>query len=401
MVGFFLLCYLILLTPKFLWDRLKKGKKHPGLFQRLGFHLPPSPSQEMVIWIHAISVGEIKAAQPLFKELKKKYPDAFFLITCVTATGLAEAERSFSEANAILFHPIDFKWVVRRWLRCFHPSTYLLIETDFWPNLLSALKERGSKVILASGKISERSTRRLSFVPFFAKKLFSHFDLLLLQNEEYKKRFLRFSIPENIYVTGNLKLDLNPQKIDSSFIKEKLSFSNPVITISCTHDPEEEMLLDILKEEPLTIFLAPRHPERFDEVAKLLLKRKIPFIRFSEIGSIGQAPSVILVDAMGKLPICYSLSRLTIVGGSFIERVGGHNVLEPCFYGTPVLFGPYMHSQKEFASRVLEAQAGRQETLEELPKALKTILFDEEMKRAAGSLLENCRGATSNTISFL
>ena len=299
-----LLLYFLAIAPKIFIDRVLRGKRHPGFLQRLGISVPDSQGRP-VIWIHAVSVGEVKSAQPLFRELKKKHPSFFFLITTISETGQREARRSLPEAGAFAYLPLDLTWVVKRWVNKLRPQLFVLIESDFWPHLLKTLKKSGTVIVLASGKLSERSARRFSYFPSFAKKLFAHFDLLCLQNEEHEKRFLPLiPDPSRLHVTGNLKLDIEPQKVDTAPWHKNLP-SN-VLTISCTHAPEEELLLDVLPKGCF-VFLVPRHPERFNEVAELLESKQIPFVRWSQIEK-KQDEQVILVDAMGQLPICYSLS---------------------------------------------------------------------------------------------
>lgn len=392
MTGFLLCLYLLLISPKLLYDRIRRGKKHPGFSARLGFSLPDLKGK--TIWIHAVSVGEVKAAQPLLRILKKEFPHHSFLITTTTATGQAEAKRSLTAADAFSYAPIDFKWVVRRWVKKVRPEMYILLESDFWPQLLSELKKGGCKNILVSGKLSERSFRRFKWVSPFAKKLFSLFDLLCVQNEEHLNRF-RFFSPKKLCVTGNLKLDIEPQPVDLKVWRQKLPVGS-AITVSCTHAPEEEWLLDRI---PGTIFLAPRHPERFAEAAQLLERKQIPFVRWSQLDQRRGGERVILVDAMGQLPICYSLSHLAIVGGSFVDGIGGHNVLEPCLYGIPVLFGPYMHTQMEFSKRVQEAGAGIQVPIERVKETVEEILRtrEKEMRSRAVHLIESSRGSASRT----
>lgn len=391
-----ILIYLLLIAPKLLLDRILKGKKHPGLGQRLGFKIPKA--NRPVTWIHAVSVGEVKAAQPLFRKLRKKEPHTFFLITTTSATGQAEAKRSLPEADAFAYLPLDFSWVVNRWVQQLNPRRFILVESDFWFNLLSALKKNGTQISLVSGKMSERSARRFLFFSFFAKKLFALFDHLCLQNREYLERFSPLlKDPSRLHITGNLKLDLKPQPITN-----KLDLPQPVITISCTHPTEEELILDALQVEAWFLILAPRHPERFEEVAKLLAKRNIPFSRWSEGKIEGRA---LLVDTMGQLPTCYAHSRLAILGGSFVDHVGGHNVLEPSLYGIPVFFGPHMQGQLEFAKKSIDSGAGLQLTIGNLHQAI--IQFfrnpqqEEAMRRAARELIEQNRGATSRTLSHL
>lgn len=396
-----ILLYLFLIGPKLLLDRLLKGKKHPGFLQRIGLQIPHSTKP--VIWIHAVSVGEVKSAQPLFKALRQNQPDAFFLVTTTSATGQAEAKRTLSEADAFAYLPLDLTWVVNRWVKKLRPRHFILVESDFWPNLLSALKKNGTKISLVSGKMSERSAKRLRFFSSFSRHLFAHFDHICVQNELYRDRFLPL-VPNSkaIRITGNLKFDIEPQPIDLSYWRSQLSLPSLVLTISCTHAPEEELLLDALKETPWFFILAPRHPERFDEVAHILQRKGIPFSRWSRPHEKRGGEKVLLLDAMGQLPIAYSLSRLAIVAGSYAPHVGGHNLLEPCLYGIPVLFGPHTFGQAELAKRVLETGAGLCVPLPQLAPTLATFSTREtDMRAAASKLVQEARGATARTLAVL
>ncbi len=403
--------YLLLITPKILFDRVLKGKRHPGFLKRFGFFLPRS--DKPVIWIHAVSVGEVKAAQSLFRELRLKEPSAFFLITTTSATGQAEARRSLSEADAFAYLPVDLTWVVKRWVKCLNPRKFILVESDFWFNLLSILKRNGTEISLVSGKLSEKSAARFLRFATFSKKLFSHFDHLCVQNEEHWDRFFPLvADPSKLHITGNIKLDLKAQSIMGT-----LELPQPVVTISCTHATEEELLIDALRGEDLFLILAPRHPERFEDVAHLLKKKNIRFTRWSQASKINhengwrivvekdQGGVVLLIDAMGQLPVCYAHSRLAILGGSYIDSVGGHNVLEPCIYGTPVLFGPHMHGQIEFAKRAIDSGAGLQVSLDQIRVTVTNILSCKEqekrMRRSAREIIEASRGSTLRTINVL
>jgi len=398
--------YFLGIAPKLVWDWIFKGKKHPGLSQRLGFSIPDHQGKP-VIWIHAVSVGEVKSAQPLFLLLRKKYPNHFFLITTTSATGHLEARRSLKEADAFAYLPIDLTWVVQRWVKKLKPALLILVESDFWPHLLASVKKQGGRVALVSGKLSERSAGRYHRFSNFSKRLFSSFDLICLQNQDYADRFKPLlSDPSRIHVTGNLKMDLQPQEVDHSFWETKLALpKGPIFTISCTHPGEEELLLDALYRPDWFFFLVPRHPERFQEVAHLLAHKQIPFVRWSQLEQKTKDTKVILVDAMGQLPICYAFSRLAIVGGSYVPHIGGHNVLEPCLYSTPPFFGPYMFGQAEFAARVSTAQAGKQISLEDLHSTVELFLSDPDqeknMKAAASQLIESGRGAAARTLTHL
>lgn len=384
--------YLLLLGPKLLWDRAVKGKRHPGFLQRLGFNLPSLPEGRPIIWIHGVSVGEIKAMQPLYEKMRKKLPQAVFFVTTTTATGQEEAKRSLKGA-IYSYLPLDFYGAVNRVVRHVDPDLFLLSESDFWPTLLKEIQKRGGKTVLVSGKLSERSANRFRAFRFFSKRLFDRFDLLLVQNEEQKNRFFPLiSDPSRLHITGNPKFDLKPQA--TSVPSTPYTF----ITIACTHAPEEELLLEALLPSQHHIFLAPRHPERFNEVAQLLADKKIPFTRWSETQDLS-AP-VILIDAMGQLPFCYRLSLLAIVGGSFVDHVGGHNILEPCVYGAPVFFGPHMFGQKDLVQSVLKAGAGRQLFLQELRHAVETF-SQEEMALAARKLMAQTGSSTDKVWELL
>ena len=391
--------YLLILSPKLLF------RKNLYLFEKL-FGLPPQPNKSKTIWIHAVSVGEVKAVQPLFNALLKKHPDSFFLITTTTATGQAEAKKSLSGADAYRFLPFDFSWLVRRWVNVLAPQLFFLVETDFWPNLLSEIQKAGGKTILVNGKMSASSFRKYSLISILAKKLFSHIDLLCVQNEEHRNRFLPFLTDlQKIKVTGNLKFDLEALPIDLSFWKKKLHLPDKIVVFASTHAPEEEEMLKAFPLDLYFLILVPRHPERFEAVAHLLSRKKIPFFRWTHLSQRTGGEKVLLVDAMGQIPLIYSLSRLAIVGGSYTDKVGGHNILEPSLYSTPVFFGPHMFKQTELASYLLASKAGKQIPLLEIPSAIhhffNNSLEESAMRSAAQIFSSEKRGATLKTLSFI
>lgn len=407
MTGFFFFLYLLLLFPKWVWTYFIKGKKLVGLWQRLGGQIPASLPKK-VIWIHGVSVGEIKAAQPLYLELKKEYPEHAFVITTTTLTGQQEAKRSLKGADLYAFLPFDFKWLTRLWVKRLKPKLFLLVESDFWPNLLHQIERGGGKNILLNGKLSERSARRFGWVSFFSKRLFNRFSLLCVQSEEYRSRFLPLvSDPTRLHVTGNLKLDLQAAPIPDFWVSIWKQATTPFLTLSCTHPKEEELLLSALQQGSWNFFLVPRHPERFLEVEKLLEQKDLSFIKWSDLlaGRPYADEKVVLVDAMGQLPICYHFSRLAIVAGSYIETVGGHNILEPCLYGVPVFFGPHMFSQKELVRLALQAKAGKQVDLAHLRTQVERFFLhpqqQNQMREAALHLMQSSRGATQRTLQLL
>ncbi|HEY5259033.1 MAG TPA: glycosyltransferase N-terminal domain-containing protein, partial [Rhabdochlamydiaceae bacterium] len=313
--------------PWLLWQYAFRGKYRSSLKERLGLVLPPAFSKK-VIWIHTVSMGETRAAATLYQALRKAYPDTPFVVSTTTETGQAEAKRSLPNADAYFYLPIDISWVVAKLVRRLQPSVLILVEGDIWPNLLKAVKKQGVKLFLVNGKISEKSTKRFGYFPNFTKRLFSLFDILCVQTKTYKDRFVQIGAPaEKSFVTGNLKYDAKFPELTTSALADwkralKIEPQDRVITLGSTHDPEEEQLTKALADIPnLKILLVPRHPERFEALAK-----RYP-ATYSKREQLTGEERIILIDAMGVLPTCYQLSELAIVGGSFVDHIGGHNIL--------------------------------------------------------------------------
>ncbi len=399
--------FVILWLPKWLWEMLRHQKHRFSFAEKLGFKLPTFPTtQELRIWVHSISVGETKAVASLITELRKKYPTISIVLSTVTETGYEEAKRSIPKADQYFFLPLDFSWTIRRLIQRMKPDLLVLVEGDFWFNFI----DLAPRVILVNGKISERSTSSFLKVPFFSRPFFQKIELLCVQSSTYADRFVRLGVnPKRMTVTGNLKFDQEFLPIDKNQWRAHLGLTstNQVITLGSTHDQEEELLLNALeplfkKFPDLKILLVPRHPERFMEVAKLLEKKQIEFSKYSDPLK-KRDQRVILVDAMGVLSSCYQLSELAIVGGSFIKRVGGHNIFEPAALGIPVLFGPSMYSQKDLVTLVVDAGAGIQVSLENLAKVVEELLLNpsQQMHQAGLRLAHEVHGSTQRTLHCL
>jgi 3-deoxy-D-manno-octulosonic-acid transferase len=400
-----LICLFLLALPKLLWDFLVHRKYRRSFAEKLGLRLPSVslPPQGLRIWVHAVSMGETKAVVPLVKKLQQAYPQASILFSSTTETGQDEAKRSLPGLAGYFFLPLDFSWAMKRLQRYLKPDLLIIAEKEFWLNLVHA----APRVVLVNGKISERSFSRLKRVPFFSRKLFSAYSAVCLQSEFYVPLFEKLGTDSNkIKITGNLKLDQPIPKIEVGEWKQKLNIlpADRVVTTGSTHAPEEEMLLDALSSFPtLKILLVPRHPERFNAVAELLEKKGISYFRYSTQTAQGENPRVTLVDAMGVLNPCYKLSELAIVAGSFIPNIGGHNIFEPVAMGTPVLFGPYMHDQRELVEIILSSKAGRQVTLEELPSFISSFLREppKEILQAGEALRTQVQGATERALGAI
>lgn len=407
----------LIMLPKMLYQWLFKGKYQSSFKQRFGIGFPTIDKQDRpLIWVHAVSVGETKAVAALVKLLKSKWTNPIILISSVTETGHTEAKRSIPFADYHVFMPFDLNWVIGPLVKRLKPNLVIISEGDLWFHFLRHAKQQGATVAIVNGKISERSLSRFKKIPLFSRALYSQIDLFCLQNQIYQTRFLELGIPNyKIVVTGNMKFDeeypkLSPEELLEWKKQLGISSTDRVFVVGSTHDPEEKIVIEALKKvwvhhPELKVLIVPRHPERFDLVAKLLEDQGVRFARYSAKDRITGNESVLLVDAMGVLRKCYQLADLALVAGSYTEKVGGHNIIEPCWYGVPVLFGPHMHTQMELVQLVKQYDAGLQVPPEDLEKTLLELLGDSEKRALLGKngsrMVTDMKGATVRTWNAL
>lgn len=377
--------YALGILPKIGVDAFLKGKYRTSFFQRFGFKFATiDKNNRPLVWVHAVSVGETRAIAPIVKRIKCLPNPPRILFSCITETGYAEARRCIAQADWHVFLPFDFSYIIGPMVKRIQPDLILLSETDFWFNFQHAAKKMGSSLILLNGKISERSFKRMLKFKSFAKHLIDPYDLLCVQTQVYAERFHRLKIAkEKVIVTGNLKLDHEPKSYDIDSYRNKLGLceKTPVITLGSTHFPEEglwiEQIQKLWHEFPkLKVILAPRHPERIQAVQDLLVHSKIPFALWSQTEILPHW-KVLLVDTMGDLCACYQLSTLAFVGGSFCRAVGGHNIIEPLFYGVPVFFGGEMHAQPGMLELVKHYGAGIELKKDNIAAVMKKYLISE------------------------
>lgn len=401
-------------VPKFLYQRVRYGKYRGSFQERLGWALPPHPKKNVpVFWFHAVSVGETRALSSLVREMKKRFPQSWIVISSVTATGKEEAKRSLSGADHFFFLPFDVSWIVGRVVRRLQPHALIICETDLWPNLLRQVKERGGKVGVVSAKISERSARRLQRFPLAQKLLLDPVDLFCVQNEQNLQRFQRLGVSgKRLLLTGNLKFDVKRSVLSEEEREQwqrlfSLDPSNWVICLGSTHAPEERELVSALtplmkEREALKVLVVPRHPERFDGVEQELSQGPFPVCRLSE--GVDAHARVILVDKMGVLRACYGVSQLSIVAGSFSSLVGGHNILEPLEMGGIPFFGPHMREQEELREVVLQGEAGVQLESRQLSHWVRKMMDGEkkkELESRGEELISTLRGSVEKTLQHI
>ncbi len=407
-----LFLYLLLISPKLFYEYLFLGKKRLKLSERLGFknYNFEINKNKKVVWIHAVSVGEAKAAKTLIRIIKDKMPQAYVIVSSITLTGHNEAKRSL-DADFYIFMPLDFSWAVKRVLSFLRPNITIFVETDLWYNFIKYSKKYGAKTVLVSAKMSDRSYKRFSKASFFSKRLFSEIDLICTQNNRFKQFFKSLSpITTKVVTTGNLKYDDEIKLLTNAEKEEwKRKFKaeeSQILAISSTHSPEEELILSRLSSiwsifPKLKVMLAPRHPERFLHVKELLKAKSIDFGLYSDLKNIKGTEKVILIDTMGFLNVVYQISDLAIVCGSFTNKVGGHNILEPVFVNTPVFFGPFMHAQKDLQELVLNKRCGKKVFINNLKEEILNFFtadkVKENMRVACSSMISSCKGSSDNT----
>ncbi len=393
---------------------LLKGKWHAGLWQRWGNFSPELTEalrSSKNIWLHAVSVGEVMAVGTLLEELKKSYSSYQYIISTVTSMGYTLATEKFGHQCHIIYAPFDLSWVVRKYIRQIQPVLYVLAETEIWPNLLLALFRRKIPVVLINGRISPKAYRRYHWVRFFLRPVVRPINQICAQSETDKERFIKLGAdPEKVCVVGNLKFDV---LLQAAKFPEDLRFNHgsSLLVAGSTHPGEEEILLEMFKAlhpqfPSLQLVLAPRHPQRSAQVCELVSKENLQPVKFSETknGSLA-ANRVLVVDTIGNLHWLYSLAQVVFVGKSF--RVGGgHNIIEPAFFGKPILVGPMMENFREILETFLRNQAVIQVKDEnELLVSLRQLLSDPAAAAALGdrarAVVKNSQGATQKTVDVL
>jgi 3-deoxy-D-manno-octulosonic-acid transferase len=412
-----LLLVLALGLPYWLLMMALHGKYREGLSERLGFvpNRLRNGDTRRTIWVHAVSVGEVLAASRLVKELSASVPEYRVLLSTTTRTGQTLARDRVGADHAFYF-PLDFPWIVRGYLKALDPALLVLVETELWPNLLTACRKSGIPIAVVNGRISDRSLPRYMRLRAIWKRILQSITILLAQSEEDVKRFKAIGAPAaRVSFAGNLKFDVRtaePAAI-TKLLREKLEPGTRVLVCGSTIEGEEEILLEafqrLLKNHPKCVMiLAPRHPERFGRVAQLVknahpqgLRRSNWMKRPGEIRS----GTVMLLDSIGELSSVYSLASVAVVGGSLVPGGGGHNPLEPAQFAVPVVTGSYYPNFRAIVDSLLQAEAIKVITRENLVPMLENLLTDTEAADRLGvralEVFHQQSGATRRAITAL
>lgn len=349
---------LTLLTPLIVLRLWLKGRELPAYRQRIGERfgaVPPAP-EGISVWVHAVSVGESLAALPLIEALIAKHGEGRVWVTTTTPTGSERISAALGPRVRHSYAPYDLPWVVARFLDRARPQRVVVMETELWPNLFRACAQRGIPLLIANARLSPRSFQGYGRVAGFTRATLADTAHVAAQSPLDAERFSALGAPR-VSVAGNLKFDLaipEAQLVRGQRIRAALGAAGPVWIAASTHEGEDEIALAahaaVLKALPeALLILVPRHPQRFDAVARLVERSGLRLLRRSALDFPEGRPApnsrsqVLLGDSMGEMLAYLEASDLAFVGGSFVP-VGGHNVLEPAALGRPVLFGPHMHN---------------------------------------------------------
>ncbi len=357
---------LLYLIQPLIWLRLwLRGRKAPAYRKRWGerYGFYRQKLQPGGIMLHSVSVGETLAAIPLVRALRHRYPTLPITVTTMTPTGSERVLSAFGDDVQHIYLPYDLPDAIGRFLDAIEPKLVLIMETELWPNLISALHQRSIPLVIANARLSARSAKGYAKVGKFVRNLLRRITLIAAQNEEDGERFIQLGARRSqLTVTGSLKFDISvtPQMASKSVtLRRQWAPHRPVWIAASTHEGEEKKLLSahkaLLKQFPdLLLILVPRHPERFPEAITLTRDAGLEYVTRSS----GEVPSattqVVIGDTMGELMLLYGISDLAFVGGSLIER-GGHNPLEPAAHALPVIMGPHSFNFKDICARLTQA----------------------------------------------
>jgi 3-deoxy-D-manno-octulosonic-acid transferase len=412
-----LLATLVLGAPYWIVRMATSGRYRAGLAGRLGRvpdELRAAVAGRNVIWLHAVSVGEVMAATQLIRELHAALPGWVIAVSTTTATGQRLARERLTE-SPVFYLPLDFAFVIRRYLRVLHPKTLVLMESELWPNLIDQCTGGGIPIAVVNARISDRSLPRYLRLRQLWRPLLTKISLYLAQSQENANRLVRIGAPaERVQAVGNLKYDVRTATANAltESLRANLPSGAPVIVCGSTLEGEERILLDawptVLEAEPRAVMvLAPRHPDRFATVANLIAERRYTVRRASDFRQQTEPiipGSVFLLDTIGDLASIYSLGTLAFVGGSLIPS-GGHNPLEPAQFGVPVLSGPSFQNFREIVEAMQASSAIRIVSPENLAATFVDLLRHTSETQKLGErgreVFESQSGATKRTVAAL
>jgi 3-deoxy-D-manno-octulosonic-acid transferase len=430
-----IVAFFVLVSPYLLYQAVRYRKYVRSLPQRMGY-LPLSFNLDgdESIWIHAVSVGEVLTARALLPELRERYPRLRIFLSTTTMTGQQVARTNLQYVDEVFYFPFDLRFIVNRTLKLVKPRLFIMMETEIWPNLLRACHRGGVRTVLVNGRISARSYPRYRLARGFFRRVLGDIDRFCMQGDESARRIVEIGADRSrVVVTGSLKfdsLDLTPlgepgryaapappipplQDRGSTRVLRyfRIAPGRPVMIAASTLKGEDEPVLEAFQRVRATmtnvlLIIAPRKPERFDEVERLARRAGWNVTRRSEL-RVDSEPrhDVVVLDTIGELAQLYQVATVVFVGGSLVDA-GGHNILEPAVFGKPIVFGPHMENFAEIAATFLENGAAIQVQTARVLETVMLELLGDPVRRAslgaaARALVEANRGARAKTMTVL
>ncbi|WP_447962210.1 3-deoxy-D-manno-octulosonic acid transferase [Nitrospira sp. Ecomares 2.1] len=415
---------LVLAFPIIIGLLLTKKRSQRGLWCRLGaVPLELRNLQKPVIWIHAVSLGEVATIVPLLQAMKQQYPQWPLVVSTVTETGREVVIKRLEGVAVHCYAPVDYLWAIDRYIRILQPRLFILVESEFWPNLLIRLQRHQVPICLVNGRISSRSFARYRWIKSMMNEVLTCLDLALMQSEHDAERIGYLGVnPNVIRVTGNMKFDQGLEKGQSA--DAHISFrslftchaAEMLIVAGSTHPQEEECLLGayqkvVVQHPQAVLVMAPRHIERVAKLEQVIRQYGLSCVRRSRLGQnigervVSRGPRVIVLDTRGELAFVYREACVTFVGGTLVP-VGGHNLLEPAQWGRPVLFGPHVDHCRDIAGRLLEVGGGIQiQNQEDLASQLIRLIQDPSEAEAIGQraleMVRTHRGVIARNLQWI
>ena len=408
--------YALLLWISLPWVLVRlwlRGRREPlyrsAIGERFGFYGRIGPRVRPLIWVHAVSLGETRAAQPLLERLMRDHPDCDFLVTQMTSTGRGAAEELFAGRAQVVWLPYDYGFAVRRFLKAYRPTLGILMETEVWFNLVRSCRAFGIPLLLVNARLSERSLRGYRLVGQLARDAFGSFSAIAAQTSSDANRLCDVGA-RSVEVTGNMKYDMHAAAaLDERSRQFRQAYGHRrVFLAASTRDGEEALILDALHAHPLPGVLSvivPRHPQRFSEVDELMRSRGLRFVRRSAGNDTPADCDYILGDSIGEMPAYYGAADVAFVGGSLLPY-GGQNLIEACAAGVPVLLGPSTYNFSEAADIALsEGAALRVKDADALVLNAGVLCADDSRAKSMGqagkAFCARHRGATDKVCAIV
>jgi len=417
MTVLFNIIYLIL-AILYLPALILKGKHRVGFLQRFGIYSPSlrqrMGKEEFSIWLHAVSVGEIKAAAPLIKRLREKNPGLKLIISTITPTGNKIAQAIAGEEDLVIYFPFDLSWIINRVFFLLAPKLLLIMETELWPNAIRLAKKNNIKTVIINGRISNKAFPRYKMAGFLFRPIIKKIDLLCMQTNLDAQRIVELGADkQSVHIVGNIKFD-QIAEIDKHALPDiGLNKSERLILAGSTHDNEEQQIVKVFKKlkqqfPDIRLMIAPRHPQRVNQILEMLRAEGVSATLISQIEKkeLGEIKNkVLILDIMGVLTDYYQLADIVFVGGSLVKH-GGQNPIEPAMLGKPIVFGQYMFNFTEVVKLFLDNNAAvLVNDSEQLFTSLRDLLMNkakiDSLVSNANKVIGQNRGSVARVITLV